>query len=58
MNPIQPIEPSRPLHPTRRVERERGGGEPKQQPHGGRQDGGREQDDAEDDGLPHVDVRA
>ena len=58
MNPIQPIEPSLPLHPARRVDRERGGDGEQQHPSRGRQDDRHPEDEAEDDGLPHVDVRA
>jgi len=57
VNPIQPIEPPRPLQSSRRVDRERGG-EPGNQPQSGRDDDRRDEDETEDDGLPHVDVRA
>jgi hypothetical protein len=52
---IPPIEPSRPLHLVRFDDRP-GDRDPKQQPQQEHEDP--PADEQEDDGLPHIDVRA
>jgi hypothetical protein len=58
MSAIPPIEPTRPSHASRKVRRRSPEDESEERPAGAfDQSGAEREDSADDDGLPHVDIR-